>query len=787
MDTSDLQFSIEIIDKIKNFYNSTSELLLLCGFSGCAKSEILNKTLEDLDDNTLVFKHLCFEHTTIDDFLLNFYDSFRKFSLEKKVSLKKTMGESFANKVSFYFKNIDKKCIIVVDNYELVSGNIEILNLLAHIASFKNTKVVLVSRDKQVQFFINQNLPVQIIEITPNDFETFKAKIQNEGLSTDEDTLKEFFKLSGGYELYLKMVTRYSKTTGISIGDLISEFNKKSVEFSDFIILKVASLVPGAYLEFLKNLSGLNHAVSIDFIKNYALGDTKQIDYLERNLLISRFDNDIILRNYFKRYFFNMLSIQEKYRIFTRFVEIYEQELAKSPRDRLLRLSRESIRKQIEMLAENIPKLGSAGGRIKQNNFSYISLAQEGANPWFDRKTIDKKQKYLDKKRELQSKKTAAKKDFISEEDALILKEYRRKKLLERQEFEENTASLENDFMLEFKKADEYEQTYRYKQAVEILLKLKNKAPDNETKIEILEHLARNSEKLNRFEQALEYYTQTGSLHLIRGDYEKYFRTLLDIAALYKNLYRFESAKEEYLKIVNTDKPVENCVIAAAYTGLGDIFESENSINEALKYYRLASDFSDPADIAANAEIYYKTAILYDDLQNFDSAEEFYLKNITASTDTTLNRWFSQCCINLGLIYSYKNDTENAVKYIKTALETDRRDNNLSGVYFASRELSKIYETENLEEAIEYLREALECAKTLHDEFKEAFAYLELGDLYYNFNQDELALECFFEAKKALGENILDENEQIINQRINDMKIKMLPVEFQRIEANYAQ
>ncbi|HIQ89411.1 TPA: tetratricopeptide repeat protein [Candidatus Galligastranaerophilus faecipullorum] len=786
MDTSDLQFSIEIIDKIKNFYNSTSELLLLCGFSGCAKSEILNKTLEDLDDNTLVFKHLCFEHTAIDDFLLNFYDSFRKFSLEKKVSLKKTMGESFANKVSFYFKDIDKKCIIVVDNYELVSDNIEILNLLAHIASFKNTKVVLVSRDKQVQFFINQNLAVQIIEITPNDFETFKAKIQNEGLSANEDTLEEFFKLSGGYELYLKMVTRYSKTTGISIGDLISEFNKKSVEFSDFIILKVASLVPGAYLEFLKNLSGLNHAVSIDFIKNYNLGDIRQIDYLERNLLISKIDNDIILRNYFKPYFQNMLSVQEKYRIFTRFVEIYEEELAKSPRDRLLRLSRESIRKQIEMLKQNIPRLGSGGMRINQDNFSYISLAQEGANPWFDKKTIDKKQKYLDKKRELQNKKPAAKKDFISEEDALILKEYRRKKLLERQEYQES-ISEENDFMLEFKKADEYEQTYRYAQAVEILLKLKNKAPDDETKIEILKHLARNSEKLNRFEDALEYYTQTGSLHLIRQDYEKYFKTLLDIAVLYKNLYRFESAKEEYFKIVNTEKPVQKSVVTAAYTGLGDIFESENSISEALKYYRLASDFSDPSDIAANAEITYKTAILYDDMQDFDNAIEFYLKNIQTSTDTTLNKWLSQCYVNLGLIYSYKNDNENAVKYIKLALEKDREDNNPAGVYFASRELSKIYETENLEKAIEYLREALECAKTLHDEFKEAFAYLELGDLYYNFNQDELALECFFEAKKALGENILDENEQIINQRINDMKIKMLPVEFQRIEVNYAQ
>ena len=45
MEISDFQFSNEIISKIYNFYNSTDELLLLCGFSGCAKSEILNKTL----------------------------------------------------------------------------------------------------------------------------------------------------------------------------------------------------------------------------------------------------------------------------------------------------------------------------------------------------------------------------------------------------------------------------------------------------------------------------------------------------------------------------------------------------------------------------------------------------------------------------------------------------------------------------------------------------------------------------------------------------------------------
>ena len=380
METSDFQFSNEIIDKINYFYNSSDELLLLCGFSGCAKSEILNKTLENPDENTLVFRHLCFENTTIDDFLLNFYDSFRKFSLEKKVSLKKTMGESFKNKVSFYFKNINKKCIIVIDNFELVENNVEILNFLSHIASFENTKVVLISRNNNVDFFIEQNLPLQIIEIQPDTKEIFKEKIEKEKIEIDENTLNELYELTEGCKLYLRMVLRYSQITGLKISELLLEFKKRNEPFSNFVILKLISLVPSAYFAILKNLCAINHAVSIDFINNYNLGDTRQIEYLERNYLISRVDNEIILRNYFKEYFVSTLSLQEKYKIYSRLVEIYEQELSKSPRDRILRLSRESIRKQVEMVKRNIPSLGKQTN-ISRENFSYISLAQEGSNP----------------------------------------------------------------------------------------------------------------------------------------------------------------------------------------------------------------------------------------------------------------------------------------------------------------------------------------------------------------------------------------------------------------------
>ncbi len=782
METPDFQFSIEIIDKIYNFYNSTDELLLLCGFSGCAKSEILNKTLENHDENTLIFRHLCFEQTTIDDFLLNFYDSFRKYSLEKKVSLKKSMGESFKNKVSFYFKNIDKKCIIAVDNFELVKDNLEILNFLWHIASFENTKLVLISRENDIEFFRNKELPSQVIEIKPDTKEAFREKINNEEVEIDNNTLDKLYDLTQGHRLYLRMVLRYSKITGLKISELLSEFEKRENTFDEFIILKLISLVPSVYFKFLKNLSAINHSISIDFIKYYNLGDIKQIEYLERNYLISKYDNDIILRNYFKQHFLNTLSLQEKYEIFTQLVEIYEEELSKSPRDRLLRLSRESIRKQIEVVRKNIPALGK-NPQVSTSNFSYISLSQEGSNPWFDKKEMDRKQKYLDKKRELQNKKITSKRNFISEEDALMLKEYRRKKYEEEQI--EKTVNEEFDFLEEFKKADELEQNYQYAQANEILSLLKSKTDDTQTKIEILEHLAHNSEKLNNFEHALDYYTQASSLHLLNKDYEKYYKTVFEVANLYKNLYRFSSAKDEYLKIINAKELFDNSLKALAYLGLGDVYESENSSTQALEYYRLAGDFADKNNINEICEIYFKTAILYDDLHNFENAKEFYLKNINTSTNTEKNRWLSQSYINLGLIYSYENNIDEAKNYIGLALKTDREDENPTGVYFAARELSRLYEIQDPETAINYLKEALECAKQMHDEFKEAFAYLELGDLYYNFNQDELALTSFFKAKKALGKNILEENEQIINQRINDMKIKMLPSEFQRIEANY--
>ena len=96
------QFNNSIINEIRNFAISSFDLLFMSGPRGSAKSETIEKMIPELEENNLVFQHFCFENTVIDDFLLNFYDALRNFSIAQKISLKKFLTDNFKDKVSKY-------------------------------------------------------------------------------------------------------------------------------------------------------------------------------------------------------------------------------------------------------------------------------------------------------------------------------------------------------------------------------------------------------------------------------------------------------------------------------------------------------------------------------------------------------------------------------------------------------------------------------------------------------------------------------------------------------------
>ncbi len=770
MENFSFQKSVNMADEISSFYTSDSQILLLYGSVLSSKYEYLSEALKKIEHGSLVFRHHCFESTTVDDFLLNFYDSFKKFAFKKRVVLKKALGDGFKNRVNSYFSNTDKKSLIVVENFEYIAENTEILSFLSHLASFNQVKIILVSSYKASSYFSNNSIDIQTLSVGANDQNAVKSKLAQAGIELSQEDEIEFYDITEGYGLYVDICISYTQFANTQIEDLIKEYKNRNMSFSDFITQKSLSLIPNTYFDFLKTLSAISHDVSLDFILAYRMGDTKQIDYLNRGLVLERKDNNFHLRQFFKEHFFSNLSVQEKIKILENLILVYNNELAKSPADRLLRLSRESIRGQIQVLEKRLPQVNKQV-QVNQEKFSYVTLAKEANTPWFDKNNENKDA--------LESEKNKINQEApMSEEDAKILIEYRKRMIAKKEQEQKEVEHL--DFAKKFQLALDFENKYEYKKAIEIFANLLSNQEDELQKIEILEHLALCCKKINHLENAIQYYNQIQEEYEKRNDSANQFKFILKVADLYRKSYRLDLARYEYEKITNSDAATQSMKIRA-YIALGDIFDNENKVEQAIDMYNLANSLGMPND-DSSAQIAYKLAVLYDDIQEIDLALEFYGKNIEQEG----NPYLSQSYLNVGLIYAEENKMNEAISFILKAKEIDETNGNVQGIYHAASELTKIYEIINKDYSISYAQEALDCAIILKDNYRIAFSHIELGDLHYGLSNDKDALINYFEAKVVLGENALEQNIQIVDQRINDMKVRMNVDEFNSIEAQYA-
>lgn len=761
------QFNTSIINEIVNFTTSPFDLFFLSGPKGSSKSETIEKIIPELQDEFLIFRHFCFENSVIDDFLLNFYDELRNFSLAGKLSLKKFTTGDFKEKVTHYFKTINENCIIIVENFEKVESNTEIIDFLVHLSRFLNVKLIIVSRNPNNIFNDIRTRTYNIEQITKEDF---KSKLTILTQPLDDEIKENFYKITQGLELYLNMSVKYCSNTGVLITDLMAEFERRDDNFEHFIISKFISLTPSNYREFFRILSVLSHPVSLEFIKAYNLGDTGFIDYLSNNFLISRFDNEIYVKDYFKKYIREDLTVQDKYIYYTKLSKIYENELTKSPKDRLLRLSRESIRKEIELFNSQIPKFNSQS----QKPFSYIGMS---SFDFGDEKTKEKAD-LSDKLKKIKERKNKLTK---KEEEILI------EKRLE----EAGNISLVNEnreknrmFIVDLiNDARELSLNYHYKEANDNLLRAVGIDFDNEFKIELYILIAKNLEALNEYQQAQDYYMSALDLAVQRHDIRTCEIQCLS-AQLSKKQFRIDVAKEKFLQIAANDVYSDK-YRAIASIELGEIEESQGNIEPAAKNYQNALALSLGSNKNLAAKSYYRLAILYDENEDIEKAIEYYKKNYTLSGEHSENPYYSISLTNLASIYMEQGNYQEAGEFLKLALSYDTENNDLENMYYSQKELAKLYSKTGSDSAVGYYKQALDSANKLNDTFKVALVYFEAGEYYYDRGEDERALESFFNAKKVLGSNSKDENISRINSRIQDIKMRLNSTGFNIIASKY--
>lgn len=767
------QFNNSIINEILNFATSSFDLLYMSGPKGSSKSETIQKAIPLLEDNNLIFQHFCFENTVIDDFLLNFYDALRSFSLAQKISLKKFTTDDFQEKVSHYFKTINSNCIIIIENFEKTDENVEIVDFLSHLASYINVKIIILSRNQNKNLFRFKPVKMVTLELNPINKEEFKSKMTLLD-DTNDDNLKErFYEITKGLELYLKMSVKYCSVAGISISDLVNEFERKSLtsktDFEEFIVSKFVSLTPGIYQSLFKTLCNFNHPVSIDFLETYQLGNQNRAEYLYKNFLISYFRKEIYVKEYFKHYIFSTFSIQEKINYCKQFIDIYENELTKSPKDRLLRLSRESIRKEIDRFNSLMPKISVNDKSEKA--FSYLGMLNSN---WHDEKMRQKNKlsEKLNKIKERKNQLSLNSNQSFKEKPALGLSKINQQKEKDRQ-FIITLINSSRNFIKE----------YRYNDAISELHKALEADFDDEFKIEILSLIAQNYEYLKNFNKAQKYYSKALEIALETRDTRK-SELEFSIAVTDKKLFKTELAKTRFQKIANNENSPLS-LRAKAFLELGEINEANSEINEAIVDYKNALSFVQGKNKELTCTCYYKLGLLYDENQNNEEAIKYYRKNYMTSSEKQYNKYYSISLANLGLIYIEQSKYQEASEALRLALMFDNENNDLENVYFSQKELAKLYLKFDINSAITYYRQALYTAQQLKDVFKEALVYFEMGEFYYDKQEDKKSLLNFIKAKKVLENTSDEENLQRINTRIKDIKMRMDEDDFRIISEKY--
>ncbi len=767
------QFNKSIINQILNFATSTFDLLFLAGVKGSSKSETLNKAITMLGDDFLVFQHFCFSNSVIDDFLLNFYDELRSFVLAQKISLKKYPSDNFKEKVSHYFKTINSNCIITVENFENVEDNLEIINFLSVLANFENVKIIIVSRNPEKNLFRFKKIKMQTLNFLPIDKEEFKSKITALYEQVDNAFCDKFYSITKGLELYLKMSLKYCSLTAVNLPDLVDEYERKhnslNIDFEEFIVSKFISITPSVYRDMFKIMCTLEHPVSMEFLKEYNLANADYTAYLSQNFLLSSFKDEFYVKDYFKQYIVKNFSIKEKINYYRKIIEIYENELTKSPADRLVRLSRESIRKLVNYYENSIPQIKHTSD---SKAFSYLGMSSVSNS---DEKTRQK-EKLAQKLNKIKERKNALMENINSSDDE-------NEQIVE---IRENVFEKQRETRLSVVKlidsAKEFTKNYKYQQAIDELLRA-DEVDVEDFRIDILLDIAKNYEYLTNYQEAQSYYSKALDNAVSLSD-KRIGEIQLAIALIDKNLYKIDKAKEKF-EIISKNIDFSEIIRAKAYLELAEINEVNSDINSAIENYENSIELIKDKDIELLCKSYYKLAVLYDENQDTERAVEFYQKNYMTSTDRKENKYCGSSLTNLAVINLEQSNWTRAKDYFKLALYYDSEVNDFENMYFSQKELAKLCARLGDAEAGEYFKQALNSAQKLNDIFKQALIYFEAGEFYYDKQEDKKALMNFINAKNALKNSSDTENIARINSRINDIKVRMDIESFKTILERY--
>lgn len=772
------------LEKIYNFYQSKTPLMLVNGFMGTGKTQIVEHSLKFLVQNSIILEYNCFETTILDDILLSFFEDFKELTMKEVIQPPKVKSENFTQKIASYFDNISLPVVIVLNSFESVLKNNknEILNFIFHLSAKKNVKTIIIARTFDYDDFADK-IEFDRTTILALEKGIFEKYLRSEGIKLIGPVSDELYKHTRGYFLYTRLSTKIINAHKLSLINFLDGYTKSFLSYNDFILREALAFVDPVSGHLFRLLTLLRHPISIKLLKTVNLFNSEKIEFFLENLLLAKEKNMIYLQDYFKEISMNSIPENVSVKLHKACVDLYSTQLPLKPFERDLLISRQTMRSEIEYHTMFIPKKPQFKP-MEQTVVEAIEYSADSNCNYDIPKTDEVPKPVIEQPQTKEEQIKNISFIFESEESENTIMDGIANSINKFIDYSNKVLTPEETklpLMEIMNCANKEEQNFNFKKALAFYqMALTLKEDDNFPLMvsRIYPKIAKCYEQLSDWFSALKYYDMAFDYYTKAGDSERVNEIRLKIANIFYITYKHDKAKLMLNDIISTKENISNEVRIKAYIALAGL--SNDDLKSNYMNYKKAFELVEPGTSKKLlAELYFKFAAICDDIDETEAAIKLYKRCLDITRD---NPFMSSAMTNLAMIFEDTGAKDLAVKYYKDSLKIDETNNNHNGIYISSTKLFELNRRKDPQAAAEYLNLAVDAAKKLGEPYYIMVSNIEAGDFSVIKKDYKIALSAYKTALHYAGENKYLENVDKINTRINDLKIRLGEEEFIRLE-----
>ncbi|WP_298510811.1 sensor histidine kinase [uncultured Kordia sp.] len=176
--------------------------------------------------------------------------------------------------------------------------------------------------------------------------------------------------------------------------------------------------------------------------------------------------------------------------------------------------------------------------------------------------------------------------------------------------------------------------------------------------------LATIYEDVNDYSASLRAYHNSIKIHEKMGDEASLADLYLSIGKLYTTLKKKHQAREYLNKSEFLNKKLKDySSLASIYLSMGVNFAEEKKLDSALIFYHKSLSIKDSLNLNSKEAIYNNIGVVHQEKEEFELAEEFFLKSIETAKENDNEIQLLDTYLNLGIINRKQNKNQEALKF----------------------------------------------------------------------------------------------------------------------------